>query len=660
MIFEQIYLGCLAQASYFIGDETTGEAAVVDPRRDIGEYLDLAEEHGLTIRHAVLTHFHADFASGHLELREKCGATIYVGAAAQAEYPCTPLADGDTIEMGQVRLQALATPGHTPESISILLFDRAKSETDPHAVLTGDTMFIGDVGRPDLMAAVGVTAEDMAAQLYDSLHEKLMTLPAETMVYPGHGAGAMCGKNLSSETFSTIGQQLAENCALQSMERDEFVAMLTANQPQVPAYFGYDAGYNKREHPTLDETAEKAACALSVGEFLAQREAGAQVLDTRSADAYCRAHLRGSVDVGLGGKFATWCGTVLDADRPILIVADPGREAEAIMRLGRIGFDQVAGYIDGGFAALADCADVVCSTGRVTAAEFPSHLRALPGGFLLDVRTPGEYENGAIEGNTFIPLNQLRDRLDEVPKDQDISIYCGGGYRSAIAVGLLEGAGHRSENLVDMIGGWAAWQQDSIVRLTRRLDRDTVLHDREEVCSAVKETLMQEIHANSLVLPEEFLRLASDGYARHLLHKTDRYTVVVMVWNEGQGTPIHDHDGKWCVECVYQGTIRVVSYDLIGSPDDELVAFRKEDEIYAGRGMAGALIPPFDYHVIENPHADLAVTIHVYGGEMEGCDTFQPVAGDPARANPVAGDPARANPVDGDRYRRVRKQLSYT
>ena len=460
MILEQYYIRCLSQSSYLIGDLLTGEAAVVDPRRDIDEYLSKAEQFGLTVKHAVLTHFHADFASGHLELMKECGATIYLGEGAAAEYPFTTLFDGDTIEMGQVCMRALATPGHTPESLSFLVFDRDLSTIEPQAVLTGDTMFIGDVGRPDLLGSVGITAEDMAGRLYDSLRDKLMKLPPATIVYPGHGAGSMCGKSLSTDTSSTIGVQLANNWALQPMSRDEFVEMITVGQPQTPAYFSYDVSFNKHWHETLDETTTESLRPLTPEVFLNARSEGTQVLDTRNADDYVKQHVRQSIHVGLSGKFATWAGTVLEADRPIVLICDPGTEEGAILRLGRIGFDHVVGYLDGGFGALhttRGTEDVMWSGGRITAAELPAHLKSHPDGALLDVRTPDEYEQGSIDGSMWIPLNQLRDRHDEVARDCHITIYCGGGYRSAIAMSILESFSCYDQ--VDLIGGWTAWQR---------------------------------------------------------------------------------------------------------------------------------------------------------------------------------------------------------
>lgn len=458
MILEQLYLGCLSQASYLIADIGTATAAIVDPRRDIDDYLARTHELGVEIKHVLLTHFHADFASGHLELQQRCGATIYLGAGASPDYPHQNLADGETIEFGRVRLQALATPGHTPESTSFLVFDLEGGD-EPQAVLTGDTLFIGDVGRPDLLGSVGRTAEEMAGHLYRSLRDKLMTLPPATTVYPGHGAGSMCGKNLSRETVSTIGDQLRDNCALQPMDEDAFVAMITANQPQAPAYFGYDAGFNKRLHPTLSETREASLRPLAAAEFLAEREGGSQVLDVRWAEDYAAEHVQGSVNVGLTGQFATWCGSVLDPNRPIVLLAEPGHEAEAVIRLGRIGFDNVIGYVDGGIATLRQPATQALLTQihRVKVDAFRDHRAAQEqrDGVLLDVRNPGEWEGGTIPGAACIPLGQLRDRLDELPKDRPITVYCAGGYRSATAMGMIEGWGNA--DVTDLVGGYMAY-----------------------------------------------------------------------------------------------------------------------------------------------------------------------------------------------------------
>src|SRR4051812_2317126 len=352
MVLKQYYLGCLAHASYLVADQVGGRAAVIDPQRDIAQYLADADELGCKIDHVFLTHMHADFIAGHLELRHRVGATIHLGAQASAEYPFTRMTDGDEVQLGSVRLSVLQTPGHSPESISILVFDPQYDEDLPYAVLTGDTLFIGDVGRPDLRASLGWSADHLASMLYDSLHDKLLPLPDDTLVYPAHGAGSLCGKNLSTDTVSTLREQRRYNYALAPMSRERFVEIVTADQPDTPAYFSYDAVLNTRERPTLDEALERELRPLSLDEALALVDDGAQLLDTREPVDFAGAHVRGSVSVGLGGSFATWCGTVLDLGRPIVLLATPGRELEAATRLGRIGFDTVAGYLEGGMHPL--------------------------------------------------------------------------------------------------------------------------------------------------------------------------------------------------------------------------------------------------------------------------------------------------------------------
>src|SRR6202046_1556516 len=329
MVLKQYYLGYLAHASYLLGDETSSTAIIVDPQRDIQQYLADAEKWGLQIRHVFLTHFHADFVAGHLELRDRCGAAIYLGSRAKAEYAFVPMADGDTLEFPGLRLQVLETPGHTIESISILVFDLKKDPAKPHAVLTGDTLFIGDVGRPDLGASLGWTANDLGAHLYESLRDKLLTLPDETLVYPAHGAGSLCGKQLSSDTVSSLGDQRRFNYALQPMSEEAFVRLVTADQPDAPPYFTYDAILNTRERATLDQNLEQNLHPIDLDEVLQMGDTGVQVLDVRDPGEYGKGHLAGSINIGLGGQYATWAGTVLDRTKPIVIIDEPGRELEA-------------------------------------------------------------------------------------------------------------------------------------------------------------------------------------------------------------------------------------------------------------------------------------------------------------------------------------------
>ena len=328
-------------------------AAVVDPQRDVDGYLAFAAEHGLRIAHVFLTHFHADFLAGHLELRDRAGATIYLGAAARAEYAFQPLHDHESVEFGRVRMTALETPGHTPESISLLVYDLAESASTPKAVLTGDTLFVGDVGRPDLRAALGWSATDLGAMLYSSLRDKLLPLPDSSLVYPAHGAGSLCGKAISKETVSTIGEQRASNYALQPMSQAAFIDLVTADQPDAPAYFTYDAVLNSRERPTLDQALARELRPLTIEQLA--RGAGTRRAGARHprVGAFAAAHLDGSINIGLIGQYATWAGTILSREAPIVLVADPGTEMESALRLGRIGFDHVVGFLAGGLASAA-------------------------------------------------------------------------------------------------------------------------------------------------------------------------------------------------------------------------------------------------------------------------------------------------------------------
>ena len=455
MLLQQFYLKCLAHASYVVADEQSQQAVVVDPQRDIEQYLTFAGEHGLTIGHVVLTHLHADFLAGHLELRDRAGARIYLGAKASAEYAFTGLADGDEINLGQVRLRAISTPGHTPESISLLVFDDTKSREVPAGVLTGDTLFVGDVGRPDLRVALGWSAADLGRMLYDSLHGKLMALPDSSLVYPAHGAGSLCGKAISKETVSTIGEQRKSNYALQPMSKDEFVAMVTTDQPDAPAYFTYDAVLNTKERPTLDEALAREVQPIPLDGVLALQESGAQVLDTREPGEFAAAHLAGSLNVGLNGQYATWAGTVLRHDTPVVIVAAPGTERESATRLGRIGFDQVVGYLQHGLSSLSGRPELTRTTERL--GPDVAANRVAQGALLLDVRAPNERFDKRIKGSLAIPLTQLEARLGDVPRDRPVIVHCAGGYRSSIAASLLARAG--VADVSELAGGIAAWEQ---------------------------------------------------------------------------------------------------------------------------------------------------------------------------------------------------------
>ena len=428
---------------------------MVDPQRDTEQYIAFAAEHGLKIRHVFLTHFHADFVAGHLELRDQVGARIYLGAAAKAGYAFTALHDGDIVEFGRVRLKIMETPGHTPESISILVYDLHKSDTRPHAVLTGDTLFIGDVGRPDLRAALGWSANDLGGMLFDSLHAKLLGLPDESLVYPAHGAGSLCGKALSKETVSTLGEQRRTNYALQPMSKEAFISVVTADQPDAPPYFTYDAVLNSQERPTLEETLARLN-PMTLDDVLALQSAGAQILDTREASEFAAAHLAGSINIGLGGQYATWAGTVLEREHPIVIIADPGRENEAATRLGRIGFDHVAGYLKDGLLSLSARPELTVTTERLSAPFAAALLASDQAPLAIDVRAPREREQKRIAGSLAMPLNHLTENLDKLPKDRPLLVYCAGGYRSSIAASLLGRNGF--DRVSEIAGGMAGWE----------------------------------------------------------------------------------------------------------------------------------------------------------------------------------------------------------
>jgi glyoxylase-like metal-dependent hydrolase (beta-lactamase superfamily II)/rhodanese-related sulfurtransferase len=445
MILRQFYLGCLAHASYSIADTSQGVAAVVDPQRDIEIYLEAAQSLGVAITHVFLTHFHADFIAGHLELRERTGAEICLGSRARASYPFHAFEDGEELALGGVKLRVLHTPGHTPESITLLVFEPGAPV--PHAALTGDTLFAGDVGRPDLRAALGWSALDLGRLLYQSIQEKILPLPDATLVYPAHGAGSLCGKNISTERVTTIGAQRQFNYALQPMSEDQFLKIVLADQPEAPAYFTYDAVLNSQEHPSLATALEQSLRALSATELRQLQGQGIMVLDTRPASEFAAAHWPGAINIPLDGAFATWCGTVLQNDaggrRSLAIIANPGRERESALRLGRIGWDAISGYLKGGMASALD----VVSHPRIPAALVPSDA------WLLDVRTDNERAHGALAGSTQIPLAQLSARRAELPSGRPIVAYCQSGYRSSIAVSLLQSWGL---DATDIEGGYAS------------------------------------------------------------------------------------------------------------------------------------------------------------------------------------------------------------
>jgi glyoxylase-like metal-dependent hydrolase (beta-lactamase superfamily II)/rhodanese-related sulfurtransferase len=452
MIFTQHYLDCLSQGSYLIGDETTGRAVVVDPRRDIAEYLNEATERGLQIERVIETHIHADFLTGHLELAAATGAQICYGEDADVEFPVEPLRDGQRISLGDVTLEILATPGHTPESICIVVYQHADDEV-PYGVLTGDTLFVGDVGRPDLLAGAGLSSETLARSLYDSLHDKLLKLPDATRVFPAHGAGSACGKQMSSETSSTIGDQRRDNYALQLPDVDQFVAAVTEGQAPQPQYFEYDSLRNREVRPLLDNTPPPL---LDIGEVIERADAGAILLDTREQDAFAAGHLRGAVNVGLTGRFAETAGQVLPPDRDIILVGDAELAEESKTRLARVGYDRVIGQLRNLPNVLARRPDLAQTVSRLAVDQLAELLRERPNLQLVDVRNPGETEDGVIPGAREIPLPTLTDSIEKLDTSAPVVTYCASGYRSLAAASVLRSSGFG--DVSDLLGGYGGWQ----------------------------------------------------------------------------------------------------------------------------------------------------------------------------------------------------------
>lgn len=451
MFFKQFYLGCLAHASYMVGSE--GWAAVVDPRRDVEVYLEEAEAQGLTIGHVLLTHLHADFVAGHVELARRSGARMYVSSKAGAKFPHVPVAEGDEIRFGSVTIRALETPGHTPESLCYLLFDREQS-AEPVAVLTGDTLFVGDVGRPDLLGST-MPASELAGMLYDSLHRKLLALPEAVKVYPAHGAGSLCGRNISQETSSTIGREKQFNYACQPMTRAQFIELVTVDLPEAPGYFGRDAQINREGAGALSELPPLPA--YKPAEIAAMQQKGHVVLDTRAAASFGAGHVPGGVNIGLNGQFASWAGAILGLDTPVILVAeDPERIEESRMRLARVGMENVVGYLDGGIDAWDRAGLPVARLPQITVDELHARLKEGAELQVLDVRRPGEWEGGHIAQAVHLPLNQLERRSGGCDFSRPTAITCAGGYRSSIAASLLLRQG--VNNLLNIVGGMTAWR----------------------------------------------------------------------------------------------------------------------------------------------------------------------------------------------------------
>ncbi len=454
MKFIQYYLDCLSHASYLIADENTGRAVIVDPQRDVAEYLRDAEEFGYTIELVIETHFHADFLSGHLELARATGAKIVYSSVAETEFDSMGVADGQRYSLGEVTLEFRHTPGHTPESMSIVVYEHAEDAV-PYGVLTGDALFIGDVGRPDLLASIGFTRDELAEKLYDSLHDKLMTLPDATRVYPAHGAGSACGKNLSTELWSTMGEQKETNYALRAPDKETFMALVTEGQPPAPSYFVYNAILNRKDRDLLDETEMPAA--MTYEQVRAAMNSGAILVDGRGPEEFAMGHLRGAINIGLEGRYAEFAGSVVPADVDIVLFTDPGHELEGKNRLARIGFDRVIGYLDRPFEVMFTHPGDVQMASRLTAKAFDQRAAELDDLQVVDVRNPGEVEAGAIGNAIAIPVGQLPARAGELDPAKPTVVYCAGGYRSSVAASLLRANGFA--DVSDILGGFGAWEE---------------------------------------------------------------------------------------------------------------------------------------------------------------------------------------------------------
>ena len=459
MFFQQYYLECLSHASYMVGDTTTGLAAVIDPQRDIDQYVADAAANGLRIVKVIETHFHADFLSGHLELAAATGASIVFGATAEGriEFAAETLSNGSHISLGEVDLEILETPGHTPESISVVVREDGPT-SQPHSVLTGDTLFIGDVGRPDLLASVGVTADDLARQLFESLHNKLLLLPDDTMVYPAHGAGSSCGKQLSTETVSTIGEQRRTNYALAPMVIDDFVDVVTEGQNVAPMYFPFAANRNREARPLLDDDAPLVE--ISAPEAVALAGTGAVIIDSRDDQSFALGHIRGSVNVGLSGRFAEYVGEVMKPGTAIVIVSDAGFEREARTRLARIGFDNVLGCISNPIQEMLQHPELVEKQSRLSVEALAERMASLRELLVIDVRNSGETALGMLPGARNIPLPALLQTLPELDPALPVVVNCAGGYRSSVASSLLKS--HGFTDVSDLIGGYDAWATSNI------------------------------------------------------------------------------------------------------------------------------------------------------------------------------------------------------
>lgn len=459
MTVKQLYTNCLSEAAYFIANN--GEAAIIDPIRDVDGYLKMAEEEGVKIKYIFETHFHADFVSGHIELSQKTGAPIVYGPGAETKFKAYKATDGEIFDIGGLKLKAIHTPGHTLESTCYELFDE---QGEPYCIFTGDTLFVGDVGRPDLFSG-SMSKEQLAGIMYDTLQDKIKTLPDHLIVYPAHGPGSACGKNLGPETFSTMGAQKKANYALQDMNRETFIVKLTSGLTDAPAYFPLNAGINKKEIDSLDHVMEKGMTALSVDSFKQKVADGALILDTRNSAIFTSGFVPESISIGLDGRFAEWAGSLLPFNEPIILVTEPGNEKESITRLARVGIDNVQGYLNGGFEAWQNSGEQVDLIIDIEADELAMDIPFDPNLEIIDVRKESEFDTAHVKGASNIPLNTLMDPLNVAMIDSDSNLYihCAGGYRSVIAASILKRHGYH--NLRNILGGFGKIKEEKKIQI---------------------------------------------------------------------------------------------------------------------------------------------------------------------------------------------------
>jgi len=468
MKIEQIYTGCLAEAAYYI--ESNGEAAIIDPLREVQPYLKKAKLAGATIKYIFETHFHADFVSGHVDLAQQSGATIIYGPTATTNFEAHIAADGEVFKIGELTIKTLHTPGHTPESTTYLLLDK---NGEPYCIFTGDTLFIGDVGRPDLVQKGNLTMEDMAGTLYDSLHSKILPLPDHVLVYPAHGAGSSCGKNMSKETFDTLGHQKEVNYAIKAKSREQFITEVTDGILPPPQYFAKNAAINKNGYESFADVRKKGLIPMGAEEFEATANyTGALILDTRDPQDFAKAFIPSAINIGLGGQFAPWVGALItDLQQPLLLIVDEGKAEEAITRLARVGYDQTIGYLEGGIESWTAAGKDIDNIPSVSVTDFESNLNAQPGLKILDVRKPGEYETGHLVAVESHPLDYINEWMNEIKPDETYYIHCAGGYRSMIAASILKARG--VNEVIDVAGGYAAIKSTSLKRTDDALAGNT-------------------------------------------------------------------------------------------------------------------------------------------------------------------------------------------